>query len=171
MDRDFENIFDLDDLSDDELRRLVREQLASYETIDADSILVSAEDGIVTLSGRIGTEEERRVADHVLSDVIGLTEFNNDLVVDAIRRDEAPEAVDDALAQQADSEAEPLGRPLENQDSEAEHLVEDLDARLYGTEDVQSAIERGTPWSPPETPTPEGMSGADAEPGAMGEDH
>lgn len=171
MDRDFEDIFDLDDLSDDELRRMVWEQLASYETIDADSILVSAVDGVVTLSGRIGTEEERRVADHVLTDVIGLTDFNNDLVVDSIHRDEAPEAVDDALGQQADVEAEPLGRPLENQDSEAQYVAEDLNARLYGTEDMQSAIERGTAWIPPETPTPEGVSGSDASPADMGEDH
>jgi hypothetical protein len=45
---------------------------------------------------------------------------------------------------------------------EAEHLEEDLDARLYGTTDVQSAIEEGTAWVPPESPTPEGRDGSEA---------
>jgi hypothetical protein len=42
---------------------------------------------------------------------------------------------------------------------------------LYGTSDVQSAIERGTAWVPPTSPTPEGLSGDDVDPGARGEDH
>ena len=41
MTRDFEDIFRLDDLNDDELRALVRDQLADYETVDADNILVT----------------------------------------------------------------------------------------------------------------------------------
>ncbi len=39
---------------------------------------------------------------------------------------------------------------------EERRVAEDLDARPYGTHDVQSAIERGTPWVPPDSPTPEG---------------
>ena len=99
MARDFEDIFRLDELGDDELRALVREQLADYETVDADNILVTATNGEVVLAGRVGTEEERRVAERILSDVIGLKRYRNDLVVDEIRRDEEPEAVDDHLAE------------------------------------------------------------------------
>ncbi len=157
MARDFEDIFRLDDLSDDDLRALVREQLAEYETVDADNILVTAADGEVVLAGRVGTEEERRIAEHILSDVIGLKRYRNELVVDEIRRDEEPEAVDDHLADSRERKGEPIGRRPENIDDEAEHLEEDLDARMFGTHDVQSAIERGTAWNPPDEPTPEGF--------------
>ena len=164
MTRDFEDIFRLDELSDDELRALVREQLADYETVDADNILVTASNGEVVLAGRVGTEEERRIAERILADVIGLKRYRNDLVVDEIRRDEEPEAVDDHLAESAERQGEPIGKRPENVDDEAEHLDEDLDARLFGTHDLQSAIERGTAWNPPDEPTPEGF-----EPDARGE--
>jgi hypothetical protein len=159
MTRDFEDIFRLDDLSDDELRALVREQLADYETVDADNILVTAANGEVVLAGRVGTEEERRIAERILADVIGLKRYRNELVVDEIRRDEEPEAVDDHLAESAERQGEPIGKRSENVDDEAEHLDEDLDARLFGTHDLQSAIERGTAWNPPDEPTPEGFEG------------
>ncbi|MEJ7809113.1 MAG: BON domain-containing protein [Gemmatimonadaceae bacterium] len=171
MPRDFEDIFDLDDLSDEELRALVRGELDDQETLDAENILVSVESGIVTLSGRIGTDGERRIADHILSDVIGITEFENNLVVDAIRRDEEPEAIDEHAGMQADTSGAPLGRRPQHQDEEAGHLEEDLDARLYGTLDVQSAIEHGTPWVPPDSPTQEGFSGSDGLSDSRGEDH
>ena len=157
MARDFEDIFRLDELNDDELRALVREQLGEYETVDADNILVTAANGEVVLAGRVGTEEERRVAERILSDVIGLKRYRNDLVVDEIRRDEEPEAVDDHLAESNERTGEPIGRGPENVDAEAEHLEEDLNARMFGTHDLQSAIERGTAWIPPDEPTPEGF--------------
>lgn len=157
MARDYEDIFRLEDLNDDDLRALVREQLAGYETVDADNILVTATNGEVVLAGRVGTEEERRIAERILADVIGLKRYRNDLVVDEIRRDEEPEAIDDHLAGSRERTGEPIGRRPENVDDEAEHLEEDLDARMYGTHDVQSAIERGTAWNPPDEPTPEGF--------------
>jgi hypothetical protein len=164
------DIFDLENLDDSELARLVREELADYPTIDADSIVVTARDGVVMLSGRIGTEEERRIAEHVLTDVIGLTSFANELVVDAIRRDEEPEAMDEHMASR-DTQGAPLGDENDDQDPEAAHLQENLDARLYGTHNLQEAIEAGTPWVPPDTPTPEGLGGMDDDAAAMGEDH
>ena len=161
MARDYEDIFRLENLSDNELRALVREQLAEYEQVDADNILVTVTNGEVLLEGRVGTEEERRVAEHILSDVIGLERYRNDLVVAEMRRDEEPEAVDDHLAGSRERHGEPIGRRSENVGDEAEHLEEDLEARMFGTHDVQSAIERGTAWNPPDEPTPEGF-----EPGA-----
>ncbi len=172
MAHDFEDLFDLDDLSDDELQSLVRDELADYATIDADSIFVRAEDGVVYLSGRVGTEEERRIAEHVLTDVLGINEYENNLVVDPIRRDEEPEAVDEHLGEVAARDEGILGEAPDLQaDPEAEHLEEDLEARLYGTHDLQSAIERGTPWVPPDSPTQEGFSGMDGDAEALGEDH
>ena len=45
MARDFEDIHDLDDLSDTELRDLVREHLAAHRGIDADDVGVTVRDG------------------------------------------------------------------------------------------------------------------------------
>lgn len=172
MAHDFEDLFDLDDLGDDELQSLVRDELAGYATLDADSILVRAEDGVVYLSGRIGTEEERRIAEHVLTDVLGITQYENNLVVDPIRRDEESEAVDEHVADASARDQSLLGGTDELQsDPEAEHLEEDIEARLYGTQDLQSAIERGTAWVPPDSPTPEGLAGMEPDVDSLGEDH
>ena len=172
MAHDFEDLFDLDDLSDDELQSLLRDELADYATIDADSIFVRAEEGVVYLSGRVGTEEERRITEHVLTDVLGINQYENNLVVDPIRRDEEPEAVDDHLGEAAARDEGILGEaPDIEVGPEAEHLEEDLEARLYGTQDLQSAIERGTAWVPPDRPTPEGLSGMEPDVDSISEDH
>lgn len=157
MPRDYEDIFNLDDLNDQELRELVRDELARHDGIDADSIVVRVSEGVVRLMGRVGTEGERRIADHVLSDVIGLTRFENEIVIDPIHRDEAPDAADEVVAETAEGSGEPLGDP--DGPREGEYTNDDeLDARLYGTHDVQAAIGEGMSWNPPETPTQEGHS-------------
>jgi len=158
MAQDFENVFDLDDLSDEELRTLVREQLDQDDALDVDGILVHAKDGYVTLSGRVGTEGEKQIADHVLSDVIGLENFANDLIVDPIRRDEEPEAADEAVARAAARGEDPLlgGSDLSATDDEALRTTDNDDASLFGTRDIESVTENGVPWIPPDEPTPEG---------------
>jgi hypothetical protein len=50
---------------------------------------------------------------------------------------------------------------------EAEHRGEQEDDHPFGTSDVQHAIQDGTAWIPPESPTPEGP----AERGELGENH
>ena len=64
MARDYEDVNDIDDLSDDELRGLVREHLAGDSALDIDDITINVEDGHVILDGRVGTDEERRIAEH-----------------------------------------------------------------------------------------------------------
>jgi hypothetical protein len=157
MSADFEDDLSPNGMSDDELRRLVRQELETTDTVDADNILVRVRDGVVLLAGRVGSEMERRVAERVVSDLVGAP-VENELIVDQIRRDEEPEAIDDHLAGQ-DGDEEPLGRPQDDQSDSAGHLREDLDARLYGTHDVQRAIADGTAWEPPDGPTPEGFEG------------
>jgi hypothetical protein len=158
---DYEDTFDLEDLDDEELQALVRSQLEDYDTIDADNILVKVKDGEVRLSGRVGTLAEREIADHVLSDVIGLTSYSNDLFVDEVRRDEAPEAADDAIAEAREDGEDQLGGDADmNTDPTALREEDDLTADLYGTHDVQRAIEQGTSYEPPDSPTPE--SGTDS---------
>ena len=77
MARDFENIHDLENLSDDELRELVRQRLAEHNALDPDDITVRVEAGTIVLAGRVGTDGERRIAEHVVPDVLGLTSVRN----------------------------------------------------------------------------------------------
>jgi hypothetical protein len=161
MAQDFENVFDLDDLSDEELRGLVRDQLSEYDTIDVDSILVHVKDGYVTLTGRVGSDSGKQIADHVLSDVIGLETYANDLFVDPVRRDEEPEAADEAVGRASFRGEDPLlgGSDLSQTDDEAVRTTDNDDAALFGTRDMETAMEDGLPWSPPDEPTPEGRDG------------
>jgi hypothetical protein len=156
MAHDFEDIHDIDDLNDDELRALVRTHLAADASVDEADIGVHVEDGIVTLNGRVGTEAEMQIAGHIVTDVLGIEQFDNQLVVDPLRRAVSPEAIDDHLVDEEEHEGLLLGDRAVSLSPEAEDLEEDLDARLYGTADVQNAIADGTPWNPPESPTPEG---------------
>jgi hypothetical protein len=158
MAQDYENVFDLDDLSDDELRALVREQLAQDDELDADNIVVHVKDAFVTLSGRVGTETEKQIADHVLSDVIGLESYSNDIFIDPVRRDEEPEAADDQAGNAAGRGEDSLlgGTDLNTPNPEVELANDDEDPALFGTHDYESAMENGVPWIPPDEPTPEG---------------
>ena len=70
MARDFENTDDVEDLSDQELRGVVRARLAEHRGLDVNDIEVHVENGAVRLGGRVGTEAERRIAERVVTDVI-----------------------------------------------------------------------------------------------------
>ena len=166
---DYENIHNIDDLDDRELRDLVRSHLRAHNGLDADYITVQVEDGAVTLEGRVGTDYERRVAEHVLTDSLGLKSVRNSLVVQAMHRAESPRDIEQHLVDDERAEGLLLGdRPVPlNPESETAH--EDLESRLYGTTDVGKAISEGTAWIPPESPTQEGLEGTDGS--AAGEDH
>ena len=171
MESDFENSTDIDNLSDRELRQLVRDRLDDHEGIDPEDITVIVRNGVVNLSGRVGSEGELRVADHIITDQLGIVEYENELVVDALRRATSPEAIDDHNSDEAAHEGLLLGdRPVPLSD-ESEHLEENILAEVEGTTDVQKSIEGAIPWVPPESPTPEGLGGSDAGSGAYGEDH
>ena len=157
MAHDFEDIHDIDDLNDDELRDLVRTHLAADSAIDAADISVVVEDGVVLLAGRVGTEAEQQIAAHIVTDVLGVEQFENQLMVDPLRRAISPEAIDEHLVDEEITSGRLIGDRAVPLDPEAERLEEDLDARLYGTTDVQKAIEEGTSWNPPDSPTPEGL--------------
>jgi hypothetical protein len=167
MAQDFEDIHDLDDLSDDELRDLVRERLAAHNGLDIDDLQVTVEDGTVCLDGRVGTDAERLVADHVVTDVLGINALENRIFVDPLRRAESPLAIDDHLADEDRREGLLLGDRSVPLSPEVQQVADDLDAELYGTTDVQKTIEEGTAWIPPESPTPEGLT----DRGEFGEDH
>lgn len=160
---DFDNTDEIENLTDDELRTLVREQLASNNSIDANDIAVVVSEGAVTLTGRVGTEEEVRIADHLLTDVIGLSLVNNELVVDELRRAESPEAADEHIADEEKHSGLLLGEVSGPFSPESEHLADMSRDDSEGTHDVREATEGGRPWIPPESPTPEGMSGQDQD--------
>jgi len=169
MSADFENIHDVSDLSDRELRDLIRTHLSAHNGLDADYITVRVSDGAVTLEGRVGTDYERRVAEHVVTDVLGLRDVRNDIVIASMHRAESPADMEDHLAEEERTEGLLLGDRPVPLNPEAEHLEEDLDSRLWGTTDVGKAIADGTAWIPPESPTQEGLEGTGG--GAPGEDH
>ena len=149
------DLFDLTGMSDDEIRDLVVQQLREYPNIDADWIEVQVKDGFVTLNGRVGTDDEVQIAEAVLDDVIGIETYANALVVDETHRFEAPEAVDDLLALEEESDTH-LGRPNDNQSDTAGHLVEDLESETFGTHDMGEAIQDGIPYIPPDRPVGDG---------------
>jgi hypothetical protein len=164
MAHDFENIDNIDDLDDDELRSLVRERLREHRGLDLRDITVRVHDGEVELSGRVGTDGERRVAERVVTDSLGITAVRNDLIVDELRRAESPEAADENIADDEERSGVLLGDRPVPLSPEAEHLEEDLDSRLFGTTDVGSAIQNGTAWNPPTSPTQEGLEGEEENP-------
>ena len=169
MPRDYEDLGSPESMNDEELRARVREQLADNGGVDVDNVTVRVRDGEVHLLGRVGTEAELRVAEHVLTDVVGVSRFRNELVVDALRRSEEEEAADDAVARR-DHEAGILGDEPTSLEPEAEGAFEDLTSELYGTHDVQDAIAQGESYSPPDRATPEGIDGR-LGPQTYGEDH
>ncbi len=171
MEKDYEDIRETDRLTDNELRALVRDQFEAQLAFDPDDVDVSVNAGVVRLSGRVGTEEELRIVERVVTDLVGLKSVRNEVVVDPIRRAESPEPIDEHLVDEELHEGLLLGDMPSPDDPEAEHLHENIRSELFGTTDVQQAIEGAIPWNPPEGPTPEGLSGSDATPEVMNDDH
>jgi hypothetical protein len=122
MARDYEDIFHLDDLDDDELRRLVRETLRDNRSIDPHDIHIHVRDSKVILSGRVGTDAERRIAQRVVEDRIGIENVESQLLVDPLRRVESPEAIDEHLADEEARETLLLGDHNDQENDEARHL-------------------------------------------------
>lgn len=152
---DYENIFDLENMDDDELRELVYQEFREVPEIDPDLVDVVVEAGAVRVSGRVGTEQELQQVEHVLTDILGISRVSNDLVVDELVRAEAPEAADEEAAQDAGSDPL-LGDGARRTEDSAKHLVSDPAAELYGTRDPQEAIGSGTTYDPPDRPVQEG---------------
>jgi hypothetical protein len=147
--------FDAELMSDEELYDVVVQQLREHPEIDEGSIEIDVQAGQVTLSGRVGSDAEVSVAEHILTSVIGVERVRNDLIVDTLRRSEMPEAADDAVA--ADQEVEDQAGEGSAQHSDtASHLAPDLHAETFGTHDAAQAIEEGGTYTPPDRPRGDG---------------
>jgi hypothetical protein len=156
MQRDFEDVFDIEDLDPDELRRLVSDTLRENRSIDPLDITVHVRNDKVILAGRVGTDTEKRIAERVVADRIGLTNLQSQLVVDPIRRATSPEAADENVSDEEQHEGLLLGDAPRNHTDSTDHLATHAEDELLGTVDRTEAIEDGIPWIPPESPTPEG---------------
>ncbi|MDQ2664934.1 MAG: BON domain-containing protein [Gemmatimonadota bacterium] len=171
MARDYEDLHNIEELDDNELRELVREQLREHAGLDIDEITVLVSQGKVTLSGRVGTDGERRVAEHVLTDVLGIEDYQNDLVVDQLARARNPEAADESIAETEERSGGFRGDVQVSMTDESAHLADGADDDLAGTSDYQQVMEDGLTYNPPSSPTAEGMLGSDAGPEDMGGRH
>jgi hypothetical protein len=158
---DFDNSDEIQNLSDAELKRLILDEFRSQKAFDVNDIGVDVNDGAVRLTGRVGTEEELRIIDHVITDVISVRNVTNEIVIDEIRRAESPEAIDEHIADEDEHSGLLLGDVARPLSPEADHLADIADDGSVGTHDVQESIESAEPWIPPESPTPEGLGGQD----------
>lgn len=149
------DIFDFSGMTDDELYDVVVQELGEHPEIDSEWVEVRVKDGHVTLSGRVGSDSEVSVAEQVIVEILGLEAFTNELVVDELHRGEMPEAADDAVMQDLETDAQ-YGGSNENQSDTAAHLVEDLEAQTYGTHSVTEAVTDGVSYEPPDRPMGEG---------------
>ena len=152
---DFEDLYDLDSLDDTSVYDLILQELHEYPDLDPDLVDIQVENGFVTLSGRVGTEQELQVIEHILTDVLGIANYSNELVIDELARAEAPEGADDAVIEDEEVEAQ-LGEEGDRTETTADHLFEDLPGELWGTHDLQKAIEQGEAYEPPDRPIQEG---------------
>jgi hypothetical protein len=157
---DFEDLYDLENMTDEEIAQLVREELNDYPDLDATAVDVEVLDGRVMVAGRVGTESELQLVEQVLVDVIGLSTVDNQLVIDDLARVRQPEAADEANARLYDSPRGQRGGANRTEDSAA-HLLEDTGAEQFGTSDMGEAIERGYSYNPPATPIQEGTRDAE----------
>jgi hypothetical protein len=167
VERDYEDIRDTDQLSDNELRALVRDAFEQQMAVDPDDVTISVKSGVVELTGRVGTDEELRIAERIVTDMVGLGKIRNNLFVDEIRRAESPEAIDEHLVDEQLHEGLLLGDKPRPENPEAQHRHENLRAELFGTTDVQQSISEAIPWNPPEGPTPEGIEGSEDTPSEL----
>lgn len=156
-------LYDLEQLSDDELRGLILQQLGEHPNVDPDWIEVDVRDGFVTLTGRVGTDREVHLAEQIIHDVIGIQKYSNELLVDELHRPDLPEAVDEEVAEENATDGLRPGTAEQQHSDTSAHLAEDLEAETYGTHDMGKAVEEGTPYIPPDRPTGEGYR--------SGEDH
>jgi len=170
VEKDYENSSETDQLSDNELRALIVDTFDQQVAFDPNDVEIAVRSGVVSLSGRVGTDEELRIIERTVTDIVGLKKVRSALVVDPIRRAESPEPIDEHLADEQLHEGLLLGDVPRPEDPEAQHLHPNIRAELFGTTDVQQSISGAIPWNPPEGPTPEGTDGQEDTPTELRDD-
>lgn len=149
------DLYDFQEMTDDEVRSVVIEHLQEQTNLDPDDIDVIVRNGRVTLEGRVGTDDEVQVAGEVVDDLLGLDDCINNLVVDPLRRGTEPIAADESAIVPGSEEDNLGGFDLQQSDT-AEHLVEDIESETLGTHDTIRAIRDASAYSPPDGPIGDG---------------
>lgn len=152
---DYEDMLDIENMDDEEIEELVLQELGEYPDLDPDALEITVEDGFVILNGRIGTEQELQQIEHILTDVLGIANYSNELTVDELVRAEYAAGADDEVVEDETVESS-TGESGGAADPQADHLLEDIEGQLYGTHDTQRAISRGESYEPPDRPIQEG---------------
>src|SRR5690625_4964092 len=119
MPADYEDLFDLDNLDDDEIYDLIMQEVSEVPELDPELIDVQVDDGFVTLMGRVGTEQELQQFEFLVSDTLGIRNYSNEIVIDELVRAEYSEAADDAIIEDEEVEAQ-LGESGERTDPQAD---------------------------------------------------
>ncbi len=109
------------------------------------------------MAGRVGTEGERQHVGQVVAS-LGITELENQIVVDEVRRAQRDPAADVARIEDARADAA-IGESGKSTSDTAEHLQPGERGDLRGTRDVKEAIQEGRPYTPPRGPVQEGVEG------------
>ena len=151
MAREYDDLYDITNLDDGELKDLVLQELGEYPDIDVDLVEVNVEQGRVRLSGRVGTEQEVQAVEHVITDLLGIDRVQNELVIFDAVRGQRSESADDAAVEEMEADPQlsvSAGHTITS--DTAQHLVEDLEAEHFGTHNPQEAVERGTSYEPPD---------------------
>ena len=79
-------------MSNDDLERSVADELFWDPKVDSAAIAVSAEDGLVTLRGTVGSFRQKREAKHDAERVFGVKNVKNDLQVRIMNQDRQDDA-------------------------------------------------------------------------------
>lgn len=148
MARDSREIFDTQNLSDDELRRVILERLRESPKVDEGWVEVEVDAGHVRLSGQLGTDSEAKLVEKLVVELVGAEELTSELTVGAQHREERTLEPETGRSEDGDDD-----RP---QSDTAQHLQEDLEAESYGTQDMQQSIQEGPTYEPPTRPRPDG---------------
>lgn len=154
--RDSDEIYDLENMTDAEIRELVVQRLADDDSLETDALEVDVADGTVRVAGRVGTEDEAEAIEQIVVDAIGVTDFENELVVDELVRQESSEGADESSVRE-DAPGDDARKRGDRTEPSAEHLMDDVEGDLYGTDDMQKAIEQGESYTPPDDPHEEGI--------------
>jgi len=152
---DYEDGINLEQMTDADVRALLRQRLEEAEEFDVDAVEIEVADGHVRVDGRVGTDGERQHIEQVLSQ-LGAVDYTNDVIVDRLARAERHEAADMARLEDAATTAE-MGETRTSSSDTADHLRPDVAGELYGTGDMQKAVEEGKSYNPPEGPFQEGI--------------
>ncbi len=77
MPRDYENLYNIENMGDQEIADLISQELREYPDVDVDDLDIRVEEGFVTLGGRVGTEHELQVVAQVVGDLLGVRTYSN----------------------------------------------------------------------------------------------